>query len=978
MSQETDQRLLAALAGMQRSGPKNLARYIERPNPDFELIPQVGIEAAIKTLISGNEIPQALDLFASLLRKWDNTKETEDGGWAKSTPRNTAERRALIHSLLGFGPARAVQVDEKIPFLRLEEPLIITKNPIAWTRPLAADGESYYWNLYQKYLREKKGLSDEAILNLDNSIKEILTCLAQPDSPVTYSSRGLVVGYVQSGKTSNFTGLIARAADAGYRLIIILAGTWNILRNQTQRRIDKELLGQQLVEHDEAYSPKPNDWDKFLLHDFHPKDRGVFLWDRVTGPLRDYARMGPATNNLDFVKHDEGREIFHLENLKKTNVKLLVIKKHSKIIKNLAKDLGRTNKLILNVPALVIDDESDQAGLNTANPELSKVEELERTKTNSAIVELLRKLPRAQYIGYTATPYANALVNPDDEADLFPKDFIVSLHRPSGYMGISDFFDPERTYEDLDPNDFSINEIAFIRRVENAKGADDEDLAKALCLFVLTGALKLFRNHRIKNCVKTEHHTMLVHTSSAKKDHEKMARRIAGLWQSLGLNLPGGTERLRQEWETDILPVTNHHGDGLPMPKDFAELEPFLSQAITKLTLGPSHTLILNSDEKDAPDFNAAPVWKIIVGGNKLSRGYTVEGLTISYYRRVTKTADTLMQMGRWFGFREGYGDLVRVFVGVQEGRRNPINLVESFKATCLMEERFREEVKRYVREEGKTRITPRDIPPLIEISGDLAPTAKNKMFNAAITSKNFGGQWSQPTLVAATEAGILQNQGLLKGLLSKSRKILHGELLGGTRSDGKTDRVPCHGFEAMQAEVVKFLEGFRWIESKFPEGKRPSSIQLQIEFLKRGGHGIDSWHVLLPQTVKGESHGPRLEIIKGLEINARARSWSVETEGIKRLQNIGEPSHRRLAKWLCDVKTKKGCYLQSPLSQEQQKLQNSRRGVVLIYTVRPLDDVKGQAIVGFEMLYPENNLPKTIGFSVRDPSKADDIIISA
>lgn len=977
MNQEIDQRLVAALLSMQRSGPKNLGRYTERPNPDFEAIAPDEIQAAIKSLVQEGELTQSSDLFASLLRKWDNTKENEDGAWAKDTPRNTVERRVFIHKLLGLSEKLSSQVDEKIPFLRLEEPLIITKSPPEMIMPPDVSGECYYWNLYEKYLRQKKGLGDEAIINLDNSIREILGCLSRPDSPAAYSSRGLVVGYVQSGKTSNFTGLIARAADAGYRLIIILAGTWNILRNQTQRRIDKELLGQQLVEHDEAYSPRPNDWDKFLLHEFHPRERGVFSWDRVTGPARDYSRMGPATNNLDYVKFAEGREIFHQENLKKMNVKLLVIKKHSKIIANLTKDLGRTNKLVLNVPALVIDDESDQAGLNTAKPELSKEEELERTKTNEAIVKLLEKLPRAQYIGYTATPYANALVNPNDEADLFPRDFIVSLHRPAGYMGISDFFDPERTYDDLDPNDFSQNEVAFIRRVTSTVAADDADLEKALLLFVLSGALKLFRNDRHKGCVKTDHHTMLVHTSSAKKDHEKMAKRIASLWLSLGLNSPKGAERLRREWEQDILPVTKHHGKELPMPAQFAELEPFLAQAITNLTLGSSHTLILNSDEKDTPDFNAAPVWKIIVGGNKLSRGYTVEGLTISYYRRVTKTADTLMQMGRWFGFREGYRDLVRVFVGVQEGKRNPVNLVESFKATCLMEERFREEVKRYVREEGRTRITPRDIPPLIEITGDLAPTAKKKMFNAEITRKNFGGQWSQPTLVAATEPGIRHNQQLLVRLLSKSRQVLDNEVLGGTRSDGKTDRIPCHGFEAAQKDVIDFLEGYRWVEGKFADGKRPSSIQLQIEFLRREKHGIDSWLVLLPQTVKGESHGPTFPILKGLATNVRERNWVEEGEGAKRLQQVGEPAHRRLAKWMCKIKTTKGCYLEEPLTKEQKNRQNPRTGIFLAYAVRP-SDAKGSAVIGFEMLYPENNLPKTIGFSVRDPRKADDIIISA
>jgi len=313
----------------------------------------------------------------------------------------------------------------------------------------------------------------------------------------------------------------------------------------------------------------------------------------------------------------------------------------------------------------------------------------------------------------------------------------------------------------------------------------------------------------------------------------------------------------------------------------------------------------------------------------------------------------------------------------VQEGKRNPVNLVESFKATCLMEERFREEVKRYVKEEGRTRITPRDIPPLIEITGDLAPTAKKKMFNAEITRKNFGGQWSQPTLVAATEPGIRHNQQLLVRLLSKSRQVLDNEVLGGTRSDGKTDRIPCHGFEAAQKDVIDFLEGYRWVEGKFADGKRPSSIQLQIEFLRREKHGIDSWLVLLPQTVRGESHGPTFPILKGLATNVRERNWVEEGEGAKRLQQVGEPAHRRLAKWMCKIKTTKGCYLEQPLTKEQKNRQNPRTGIFLAYAVRP-SDAKGSAVIGFEMLYPENNLPKTIGFSVRDPRKADDIIISA
>src|SRR4029079_4361345 len=131
---------------------------------------------------------------------------------------------------------------------------------------------------------------------------------------------------------------------------------------------------------------------------------------------------------------------------------------------------------------------------------------------------------------------------------------------------------------------------------------------------------------------------------------------------------------------------------------------------------GPNIFLVVNSDKAEAPDFSAAPVWKIIVGGNKLSRGYTVEGLTVSYYRRVANTADTLMQMGRWFGFRPGYGDLVRVFLGVAEGRNNDVYLVSLFKEVCRMEERFREQLRRYARHAGGERITPKQVPPLIAV----------------------------------------------------------------------------------------------------------------------------------------------------------------------------------------------------------------------------------------------------------------------
>jgi hypothetical protein len=981
MKEEQRQRLLAALRAMEADGPEDLQTFVKNPSPKFPPILQSEAKEHIGLLVAAQEPCVAAEKLASLLRFWDNIKDGMEGGaagWTNGVRRNSRERRNLIYDKLGLAPDDRSSVDQNIPYLPVEEPLIISKTPEAWTRPLPAGEDSYYWSRYQEYLRKKRGFSDEALLNLENTLQEILLCLAEPDRPEAYSSRGIVVGYVQSGKTANFTGLIARAADAGYRLIIILAGTWNILRNQTQRRIDKELLGRQLVLNDKAYNPRPEDWEDFLDHGFQPEERGLYAWHRITGPVQDYRSGGPNAAYLELRPELNGKKPFHRDVLKKMPVKLLIIKKHHGIIRNLTHDLGRIDPMILQVPALVIDDESDQAGLNTIN-NLGRAsgDEVQRNAVNRSIVNLLKKLPRAQYIGYTATPYANAFVNPADEADLFPKDFIISLPRPKGYMGISDFFDPERDYRDLEKGDFSLNEIAFIRRVQNPIGADDEDMKKALSLFVLTGAVKMYRKIKNPGCVKTDHHTMLVHISSKTLNHEQTAEKIRSLWEACRFNSPHGKQVLKEIYDQDLVPVSRKQGGGMAMPGSFEELIPFLSETTSKILHGEDLVIVLNSKSNEpAPDFNAAPVWKIIVGGNKLSRGYTIEGLTVSYYRRVSGTGDSLMQMGRWFGFRDGYRDLVRVFVGVNEGRRRPVDLVELFRETCMMEEKFREEIRRYARQEDGQRILPKDIPPLIEVFGNLPPTSKNKMFNAIITQKNFGGEMKQPTLVASTDLGIHHNQEVLRKTIGSAKKLFENTVLGGTRDDGVIDKLPYHGFEASVEQVIRFLEEYRWLESKFQKGKRPCSIQLQIEFLKTGGHGITSWLILLPQTVKGDTHGPAFEIQKGLFTNTRERNWAEEGEGGKRLQQIGEPSHRRLARWLCGIKAAKGCFLKEPLQKEHEKLQNARRGVLLVYAIRP--EVKGPAIIGFEILYPENSLPKAIGFSVRDPNKADDVVISA
>src|ERR1019366_427956 len=257
-----------------------------------------------------------------------------------------------------------------------------------------------------------------------------------------------------------------------------------------------------------------------------------------------------------------------------------------------------------------------------------------RTATNESIVKLLKLLPRSQYVGYTATPYANALVNPDDPEDLFPKDFIVSLDRPRGYMGVSDFFDPVVDYSDLAKDDFGEPEIAFVRRIDSLRGEDDEDLKQALRSFVLAGALKLYRQAKDPQRYNPEHfkhHTMLVHTSSSKGQHASLADQVKELWDQCAFNSPKGLTALGKLWTDDYSKVCAAQSKGEIVPRAFSALKSHLSEAINRI-VGDQHFIrVINSDKDEAPDFSAGPIWKIVIGGNKLSRGYTIEGLTISY-----------------------------------------------------------------------------------------------------------------------------------------------------------------------------------------------------------------------------------------------------------------------------------------------------------------------------------------------------------
>ena len=700
------------------------------------------------------------------LTKWDLV-EGED--WTVDTTTKSVERRHLVYQLLGFEPPHFGALDAEYP--RDLSGASVIALPFPWEpwygRPEVANRD-FYWQAYRGVLESKR--PGQSLIDLDAATTEVVKRLADPERPAPYQSKGLVVGHVQSGKTANFAGVIAKAIDAGYRLIIVLTGTVEILRSQTQRRLDMELVGEENIrggiDPDDAalmagvdYAGQGDqDWfeGKFLKHGVNIAEQdGIPGIRRLTSPNWDYKKLLAGLDTLDFRQgHEIGvrsKKLYDPANLHRTDVRLAVVKKNKATLEKLVSDLKKIHTKGDEIPALIIDDEADQASVNTINPNRKgkkTSEEVERTAINKQISELLELLPRCQYIGYTATPFANVFVDPDDSENIFPKDFIVALDRPKGYMGGADFYDFERDFSDSKKTPANSNEAAFVRDIESVDGDTRvEALQRALDSFVLAGAVKLYRENL--GAKEYRHHTMLIHESVKTTEHAALRVEVQQLWQRAGYSSPGGLARLRDLWVEDYDPVSRSRAEeGFAVAETFDDLVPYIGRAVDNISSGGTSVLVVNGDKDiDQPqlDFQASKVWKILVGGTKLSRGFTVEGLTVSFYARRTLQADTLMQMGRWFGFREGYRDLVRLYVAraVPSGSK-VYDLYEAFGAVIQDEEQFRDELRKFAdtEEDGQPSVRPVDVPPMVyQRLPWLKPTSGNKMYNAELKFQGEGAK---------------------------------------------------------------------------------------------------------------------------------------------------------------------------------------------------------------------------------------------
>ncbi|GAA1225581.1 Z1 domain-containing protein [Kitasatospora nipponensis] len=615
-----------------------------------------------------------------------------------------------------------------------------------------------FWARYRRYLEDVRRMPPRVVWRLDQSTDEILGQLEDPRRNGAWRRTGLAIGQVQSGKTGHYIGLAAKAADAGYRLVVILAGIHNDLRSQTQLRVDEGLLG-----FDTQYQLR--------------SDQEGAKYRIGVGAMSHAKRLDIASLTNSAEKGDFDRKAASKSNIPVGNFPVvLVIKKHRRIIDYLRTWVTETHgtdepnsgrKIVQDIPLFVIDDEADNASIN-----VSKDPENDPSKINAAIRELLSSFDKSSYVGYTATPFANIYIDPEANhdkfgADLFPDSFVRSLRAPSNYLG------PERVFglqvDDQDEED--IEALPLVRHVEDHDAwvpnghksshipSDDlpVSLREAIDSFILACTMRRARGQI------NEHNSMLVHVTrftavqGIVRDQvdDYLRLTVDCLRDRFGQAAAKRLAELQCLWERDFVKTTEFFPANEAPSFPWVDVAIHLQSALTKIQVKA-----INGAARDALEYydhRKTGLSLIAIGGEKLSRGLTLEGLTVSYYLRPSKTYDALLQMGRWFGYRPGYEDLCRLYTTPALEQA----YVEITAAT--------DELRRDIEEMAALGLTPREFGLKVRSSSlGLGITAANKMRQGTKVLLSYSGEGPETVIFNLAERVVQHNFRALDAFVRK------------------------------------------------------------------------------------------------------------------------------------------------------------------------------------------------------------------
>lgn len=703
----------------------------------------------------------------------------------------------------------------------------------------------YYEERYRHYLLNVEGYPSNVVNNILEKNEKILDYLENPHKGGNWIKKGLVMGYVQSGKTANYISLINKAADVGYKLIILIAGIHNNLREQTQKRINEGFIG---------------------FDNLHKELEGVGLVSstRIPGSLTSTLNDFKRTNlqSLGINPRDYKEPI------------ILVIKKNSFTLSNIISWLKgtTTEETLSDYPLLIIDDEADNASINTAS------RPNEATKVNKQIREILHLFQRRCYIGYTATPFANIFINPEIEndslgEDLFPEDFIIALEAPSNYVGAKKIF-LDKDSNIIKPFDDNDHFLPLVPDKDFTFEEIPDSMREAIYLFILSGAIKRLRG------IKNKHHSMLINVSfrinmqeqirGVVYDHILSVERLIKFNSSDTLN-----SILKNSMLEKIYQVWDEH---------YAILNDFSFQDILK-EISKYQTKVKVINSKNEPlrysDYSENGLNVIAIGGYSLSRGFTLEGLTISYFLRNTQMYDTLLQMGRWFGYRDGYVDLCKVYMREEaiEWYGYIAEVVEELKEELRIMEYYRRSPRDY-------GLKIKDHP------SSLMITARNKMLSAqdALIEVCYSNKLIETRVLSNQKSIIESNLIVMKDFVNKIlNEYIHNS------NNYLWDNVDVN-------MILYFINNFK--NHPLNQSTDTSALAMYIE--KGSSSELKTWDVALIDISKNEKYTIADNMLK---IGKIERASHVEEDkliisGDK--HRVGQPSDEKIGLSIDDIASAK------------------------------------------------------------------------
>jgi Z1 domain-containing protein len=795
----------------------------------------------------------------------------------------------------------------------------------------------YYWRRQRSFLVNRLHRLPRDIDGLDLSSDRVLSHLEDPRSGAPFLVKGLVVGHVQSGKTANFSALIAKAADAGYKIVIVLSGLHNSLRQQTQRRLQRDLGHEDYTDGVGQGSDGP--WWQWMTSD---ETTGDF------NPNSASAAMLQGSNQV-----------------------ILVVKKNKSRLDRLIRWMDK--KVPDRVPVLVVDDEADQASVNTGGnrerPPIAELtdltaddyeggvpadDELDPSAINKRIRQLINGFARCSYVGYTATPFANLLINPDGMdhevgRDLFPDHFVISLPPPAGemYVGAETLFGSDDDQDEDSSDGLDVVRIVPDGEIElvapprgtAAAAIVSPSLRHALLDYLLASAARLARSERDQAC------TMLVHTDQRTAVQNALAsaveHELGSFRQKWRYDRPTIAPELIGRWD-DFRRVTAQIN--LDLDKTFDEITPYLDQL-----LGPGIPVIrLNSNHEVELDFDAQPTLKaVIVGGNKLARGVTVEGLLTSFYVRRSIYYDTLMQMGRWFGYRGDYVDLTRLY--------STELLIEWFHDLAVIEADLRRNLNQY----SSRRLTPLQIQPRIRSHDVMLPTSKNKLKDSITIVEAFDGRKLQTLRFRFDREEPSED---FARNLNTGRELI--ESLGAPQS---VDRSRIGWSDVPAQPVLTFIKAF---VSHPQAGLDPVAIAKYIEEQTSRGELV-SWHVLIAGSRRANAElgvvDLHVQSIAGVAMISRSRKRKDPTS----LGVVTSPDDEKFGLTEAQVRTAKERYEDGAFERLDDALRaerDAREGLLVLYPISPRSKPRANASDRITLFSSDNQPECVLAYAISLP----------